>query len=126
MPKKRVFVSLDFDNDKTLKEFIIGQSRLPDSPFECLDFSLKEAAPQASWEADAERKIRMADLVIVMLGRHTYRAPGVVKEVATARRVGTPIIQIKGYKDPTECPQVANAGTYYRWNWDNLKKILGA
>jgi hypothetical protein len=30
--KKRVFVSFDFDNDKILKEFIIGQSKLPDSP----------------------------------------------------------------------------------------------
>jgi len=26
MAKKRVFVSFDFDNDKTLKDFIIGQS----------------------------------------------------------------------------------------------------
>lgn len=124
MAKKRIFVSFDFDNDKILKEFIIGQSRLPDSPFECVDFSLKEAAPQATWELAAEKKIRIADLVIVMLGCHTHRAPGVLKEVAIARRVGTPIIQIKGYKDPTECPQVANAGNYYRWNWDNLKKIL--
>ncbi len=29
--KKRVFVSSDFDNDKTLKDFIIGQSKLEDS-----------------------------------------------------------------------------------------------
>ena len=44
MPKKRVFVSFDFDNDKPLKEFIVGQSRLSDSPFEIVDLSLKEAA----------------------------------------------------------------------------------
>ena len=25
--KKKVFVSFDFDNDKTLKDFIIGQAR---------------------------------------------------------------------------------------------------
>lgn len=31
MAKKRVFVSFDFDNDKALKDFFIGQSRLPDS-----------------------------------------------------------------------------------------------
>ena len=29
-PKKKVFVSFDFDNDKVLKDFIIGQSRLAD------------------------------------------------------------------------------------------------
>lgn len=46
MPKKRVFVSFDFDRDRRLKEFIIGQSRLEDSPFEVIDHSLKEEAPK--------------------------------------------------------------------------------
>jgi len=34
MAKKRVFISFDFDNDKVLKDFIVGQSKRPDSPFE--------------------------------------------------------------------------------------------
>ena len=42
MAKKRVFVSFDFDNDKTLKDFIVGQARLPDSSFEVAAHSLKE------------------------------------------------------------------------------------
>jgi len=45
MPKKKVFVSFDFDNDKTLKDFIVGQAKNSDSPFEISDHSLKEAAP---------------------------------------------------------------------------------
>jgi hypothetical protein len=45
MAKKKVFVSFDYDNDKPLKEFIIGQAKLADSPFEVIDFSLKEAGP---------------------------------------------------------------------------------
>ena len=53
MAKKRVFVSFDFDNDKALKDFIIGQSRLDDSPFEVIDTSLKEAAPMQTWEDKA-------------------------------------------------------------------------
>lgn len=126
MAKKRVFVSFDFDNDKALKDFIIGQSRLPDSPFECLDFSMKEAAPERNWEIEAERKINMSDMVIVMVGQTTYRAPGVRKEVAIARRLKKPIIQIKGYREPTKCPPVEDAGQYYLWNWDNLKKVLNA
>jgi len=47
--KPRVFVSFDFDNDKILKDFIIGQSKLSDSPFEISDWSMKEAAAQANW-----------------------------------------------------------------------------
>ena len=55
MSKTRVFVSFDFDNDRDLKDFIIGQSRLQDSPFEVIACSLREAAPMATWEDKARR-----------------------------------------------------------------------
>ncbi len=122
MAKKRVFVSFDFDNDKTLKEFIVGQSRLPDSPFEIFDCSLKEAAPEKDWEEKAEIKIKGSDLVIVMVGPKTHKAPGVLKEVKMARKNAIKIVQVIGYKDGDYTP-VPDAGTLYRWNWDNLKKL---
>ena len=59
MAKKRVFVSFDFDNDKALKVFIIGQARNPDSPFEVADHSLKEAAPEKDWLEKARRARRI-------------------------------------------------------------------
>ena len=124
MPKKRVFVSFDFDNDRKLKEFIIGQSRLADSPFEVIDHSLKEAAPELSWEAKAEAAIRRSNIVLVMVGPGTHRAPGVLKEVAMARRNSIPIVQVIGYRD-RNYTAVPNAGRLYRWNWPNLKKLLG-
>ena len=122
MAKKRVFVSFDYDNDKILKDFFIGQARLPDSPFEVFDTSLKEAAPMKTWEDKARVAIKRSELVIVMVGETTYRAPGVLKEVAMAREEGIPIVQVIGYRDssPTAVP---NAGRLYRWNWENLKKI---
>jgi hypothetical protein len=121
--KKRVFVSYDFDNDKILKDFVIGQAKNADSPFEVVDTSLKEAAPMKTWEEKARAAIRRSDLVMVMVGPVTYTAPGVLKEVAMAREEGVRIVQVIGYKDssPTAVP---NAGTLYKWNWDNLKKIL--
>lgn len=121
--KKRVFVSFDFDNDKTLKDFIIGQSKLPDSPFEVADWSMKEAAPQRNWEQFAEDRIRKVDLVIVMVGPKTHNAPGVLKEVEMARKNNIPIVQIIGYKAGNYIA-VPNAGRLYAWNWDNLKKLL--
>lgn len=124
MPKKRVFVSFDFDGDKTLKDFIIGQSRLEDSPFEVIDHSLKEEAPENEWEERARRAIRRSDLVIVMVGSSTYRAPGVLKEVRMAIEEDVPIIQIIGYRDINPSP-VPNAGRLLRWNWENLKRHLG-
>ena len=121
--KKKVFVSFDFDNDKALKDFLIGQSKLPDSPFEVTDGSLKEAAPERDWEDKAKAKIKASDMVIVMLGEKTYKAPGVLKEVKMTNDVKIKICQIIGYKDKT-CPRIEGAGILYSWNWDNLKKLF--
>lgn len=124
MAKKRVFISFDFDNDRALKEFMIGQTRLPDSPFEVIDTSLKEAAPLGSWEEKAEAAIGRSDLVVVMVGPTTFRAPGVLKEIAMANRAGKKIVQIIGYRD--SAPQaVPNAGQLMSWNWENLKRLFG-
>jgi hypothetical protein len=122
--KKKVFVSFDYDWDKVLKDFLIGQSKLEDSPFEVIDGSLKEAAPEKDWEDKARSKIKAADVVIVMVGKYTYRASGVLKEVKMANEEHKKIIQIIGYKDQN-CPRVEGAGTLYSWNWENLKKLLG-
>ena len=124
MAKRRVFVSFDFDNDKVLKDFVIGQARLPDSPFEVIDTSLKEAAPMKTWEDKARLAIRRSAIVLVMVGENTHRAPGVLKEVEMAREEGVPIVQVIGYRDGNYT-SVPNAGRLYAWNWENLKKLLG-
>ena len=124
MAKKRVFVSFDFDNDRTLRDFIIGQSKLPDSPFEVADHSLKEAQPQQDWELKARAAISRSEVFIVMLGSQTRRAPGVLKEVKMAQDLSKPGFQIIGYKGGSEDWAVPGAGRTYRWNWENLKRLL--
>jgi hypothetical protein len=124
MAKTKVFVSFDFDNDKILRDFIIGQAKLPDSPFEVSDYSLKEAAPEKDWEKKARAAIYRADKFIVMLGSKTRTAPGVKKEVAMAKSLGTTRFQIIGYKDGSRDWAIPDAGFTYSWNWDNLKKLL--
>jgi len=121
--KKKVFVSFDFDNDKIIKDFLIGQSKLVDSPFEVTDVSLKEAAPERDWADKAKAKIGLADIIIVMVGPKTYKASGVLKEVKIANDLRKKIIQIIGYKDGSYT-RVEGAGILYNWNWENLKKLL--
>jgi hypothetical protein len=123
MSKKKVFISFDFDEDKALKDLLIGQSRNSDCPFEVIDSSLKEAAPEKDWEEKAREKILKADQVIVIVGVRTHRAPGVLKEVNLARKHHKKIVQIIGHKVGHH-KRVPQAGVLYRWTWDNLKKIL--
>lgn len=121
--KPRVFISFDFDHDLALKHFVLGQAKLADSPFEVIDHSLKEAAPEHDWERKANAAICRSDIVLVMVGAKTHKAHGVLKEVAMARKAGVRIVQIIGYKGRNYTP-VPNAGRLYAWNWTNLKKQL--
>jgi hypothetical protein len=121
---KRVFISFDFDNDSSLHAAVVGQSRYPDSPFEIVDCSLKEEAPTDTWEAKARRAIKGADIVLVMVGVDTFKAPGVLKEIEMARDEQIPVVQVIGYSD-ANCTRVPNAGRRYAWTWENLKKVLG-
>lgn len=124
MAKTRLFVSFDFDNDRTLRDFIIGQARNADSPFEVTDVSLKEGAPERDWEAKARGAISGADKFVIMLGPQTARASGVLKELKMATELGKPRYQIIGYKDGSSGWAVTGGGQVYQWNWENLRSIL--
>jgi len=122
--RKKVYICFDYDQDKALKDLLVGQSCNKGSPFEIIDGSLHEAAPDKEWAEKARTRIKLADTVIVLLGHSTYRAPGVLKEVKIARELGKKVIQLVGYKDH-KYTRVPQAGVLYCWTWDNLVKILG-
>jgi hypothetical protein len=124
MAKKKVFVSFDFDNDKTLKDFIIGQAKLADSPFEVADHSLKEAAAEKEWLDKATAAIKRADVFIIILGPKTKKASGVLKELKVANEQKKSKFQIIGYKDGSADWAVPDGGRTYTWSWENLKKLL--
>lgn len=124
MAKKKVFVSFDFDNDKTLKDFIIGQAKNSDSPFQVSDHSLKEAKPEKDWLDNATAAIKRSDVFIVMLGPKTKSATGVRKEVAVAKVLAKPRFQLIGYRDGSSDWAIPDGGRVYSWNWENLKKLL--
>jgi len=125
MARTRVFVSFDFDHDQRLKTFILAQAKNGDSPFEIENWSLNEPAPEATWRAKARKRIARCDVLLVMVGAYTYRAPGVIAEIAIANDLGVPVRQVIGYKDSNPKP-VGGAGRLYRWSWPVLKNLLAA
>jgi len=123
MAKTKVFVSFDFDNDKGLKELIVGQAKNPDSPFEISDVSLKEAAPESDWLDKARRAIGRCDVFMIMLGSKTKKASGVLKELEIAIDKDKRKFQIFpdfGSRDWA----VPDGGRTYLWTWENLKTLL--
>lgn len=120
----RVFVSFDFDNDQQLKHLLIGQTKRQNLPFSVVDGSLKEAAPEPRWKEAALKEIRRCDVVVVLLGRYTHRAPGVLAEVAMARAEGKPIVQLIGSRAGGYA-RVRGGGRILAWTQDNLTRLFG-
>jgi hypothetical protein len=126
MPKKRVFISFDYDNDGGIKVMLAGQAELPDSPFEFKDASVKEHIT-GDWEEKVKGRMDNVDIVAVLCGQSTHVASGVAAELRIAKSKGKEYFLLKGYSDKT-CtkPTTASADDQmYRWTWDNLKLLIG-
>lgn len=121
----RVFLSLDFDHDEDLRNALVAQSRLPDSPFEITDYSVRE--PQAGdWQAKIRQRIRLVGQVAVICGHHAQTATGVAAEVKIAREEQKPYFLLAGRASGTNRKPTMALGTdkLYDWTWPNLKKLI--
>lgn len=125
MTKKRAFISFDYDNDRDIKECLVGQARNPDSPFEIIDMSIKEAI-DSKWKDNARRRIKGCDVVIVLCGHYTNYASGVTAELTIAQEENIPYFLLKGRHDGfCQAPNhTRQSDKIYNWTWDNLKALL--
>jgi hypothetical protein len=121
----RVFISFDYDNDATIKEFLVGQAKLPDAPFVFTDASVKYHL-SGDWEAKARERIRRADQVIVLCGHRTHTAKGVAIELRIAQELRRPYFLLAGYREGaiTKPSTATSRDKIYRWTWGNLKTLI--
>jgi len=126
MSKKRVFISFDVDHDKDTKIMLAGQARLPDSPFDFKDASVKEPL-SGDWKEKVRRRMDNIDVVLVLCGEHTHTASGVGAELKIAQEKGMSYFLLAAYRDKT-CTKPTSAKSsdkVYKWTWDNLKALIG-
>jgi hypothetical protein len=124
--KKRVFISFDFDHDEGTKTMLAGQAKLPDSPFDFTDASVKEPLT-GDWEDKVRRRMDNIDVVIVLCGEHTNTASGVSKELTIAQGNETDYFLLRAYADKQCWKPVSAKATdkVYDWTWPNLKLLIG-
>ena len=87
--KKRVFISFDIDHDEGVKAMLAGQAKLPDSPFDFTDASVKEHLI-GDWKEKVKRRMDNVDQVIVLCGQKTHTASGVAAELEIAQEKKVP------------------------------------
>jgi len=124
--KKRAFISFDVDHDEKVKIALALQAKLPDSPFDFKDNSVKEHLT-GDWKEKVRRRMDNVDVVIVLCGEYTDTANGVSAELAIARDRDKDYFLLCAYSDKT-CRKPTSAKSsdkLYKWTWDNLKVLIG-
>lgn len=123
--KKRAFITFDFDHDGGTKIMLAGQAKLPDSPFDFSDASVKEHLT-GDWMDKVQRRMDNIDVVIVLCGEHTHKASGVTAELTIAQRKNKSYFLLAAYADKncTRPTSAQPADKIYEWTWDNLKVLI--
>jgi hypothetical protein len=126
MAKKRVFISFDYDHDESQKILLVGQAKLPDSPFDLSDWSSKEHIT-GDWKAKIKQKLAYVDVMCVLCGHHTHTAAGVAHELQMAKELKLDYFLLAAYSsgDCTKPTSAASSDKVYKWNWENLKLLIG-
>ena len=123
--KKRVFISFDYDHDQDVKMLLAGQAKLPDSPFDFTDASVKEHLT-GDWKEKVRRRMDNIDVVIVLCGQQTHTAVGVAAELTIAQEKGKPYFLLAAYpnRTPSKPTSAKTTDKVYNWTWENLKTLI--
>ncbi len=122
--KNRIFISFAVE-DKTLRDFLVGQARNDKSPFEFVDMSVKQPWDSA-WKTNCRTKIKGCDGLIAIVTKSTKNADGQLWEIQCAKEEGVPIRGVYGYGDdkPATLPAELEGVRVMNWTWDNIKNWI--
>ena len=123
--KKRVFISFDYDHDEDAKTMLAGQARLPDSPFDFTDASVKDHLP-GDWKEKVRRRMDNIDVVIILCGEKTDKSNGEAAELSIAQEKDMAYFHLAAYADKicTKPTTAKPSDKLYKWTWDNLKTLI--
>lgn len=126
MPKQRIFISFDYDNDSDIKVMLAGQAKLSDSPFDFTDASVKEHLT-GDWKEKVKRRLQNCDQAIILCGANTHTARGIAAELEIIKELGMPYFLLAGRsgKTCTKPTSASNTDKVYNWTWPNLKTLIG-
>lgn len=122
--KNRIFISFAIE-DKTLKDFLVGQARNEKSPFEFVDMSVKQPW-DSSWKTNCRTKIKGCDGMLIIVTKNTKNADGQLWEIKCAKEEGISCRGIWGHSDdkPATLPSELDGVKIVYWTWDNIKNWL--
>jgi len=122
MSNPRAFISFDFDNDADKRTLFVGQTKNSRTPFNIEDWSSKTVLPEKQWQDLIEAKVKKCNMLIVLVGKITASATGVIKEIAFAHEHNVPIfgVYVSGANSSTILPVGLPRSRTIEWDWEKI------
>lgn len=126
MADPRAFVSFDFDHNEDQKRYFVGQAQNSRTPFNIQDWSSKEELAQSRWEEIIKDKINRCNLMFVLVGKQTWNAIGVKKEIKMAQSQKVPFVgvYVDGADSSTLLPEGLPRNRTIAWKWDAVADAI--
>ena len=123
---KRVFISFAME-DKWARDYLVGQAKNENSPFEFVDMSVKEPWDD-NWKTRCRSRIKGCDGVIALVSKNTASASGQLWELRCAKEEGIRTRGIYTTTDdhPARLPSELDGVRVVGWTWDNIKSFIDA
>ena len=118
---RSVFLSFEFEKDGGRRSDFISKGRR-NCEFILQDKSLPAAEHDDKWRRAVKERMKVSDVVIVLLGPDTQNAPGVKDELSLAGEVGCPVVQLM--PQGQNYGLVAKNGTVCKYRWKDVNQML--
>ena len=123
MSNKRIFISFAVE-DTNARDFLVGQAKNKNSPFEFVDMSVKEPWDN-SWKTQCRSRIKGCDGVIALISKKTYNADGARWEMKCAKEENVPMLGVHIYKDDKGAiPPELSGCRVIEWSWDGIASFI--
>ena len=117
--RKVVFIAFAIE-DERYRDFLVGQAKSDNSPFDFIDMSVKEPYDE-EWKKKVRARIMRSHGVIALVSKNSLTSSGQKWEVACAKAEGRPVqgVRIRA-SDTTILPGVSTMV----WSWPNIKAFI--
>jgi hypothetical protein len=122
--KNRIFISFAVE-DKWARDYLVGQAKNDNSPFEFVNMSVNEPWDE-KWKTQCRTRIKGCDGMIVLVSKNTKNASGALWEVRTAKEEGVPVRGVYTTTEdrPAALPSELTGVQVMAWTWANIKAFL--